>query len=497
MSISAAALTALLTVLPAQAPGTLNLDFHTGTLAGWVGEGFYLTAGSPKGPGAALGVCSSDAGKHGRTGLLRHVFVIPRGTSRITFQAWAAYGKNCPPDDRLDVLLLGVNNKIMPKLVRTSSGWVPATCLDPRTAGLGNEYSWNVSALAGQKVQIAIVDRDERPNCYVYCTGFRMTRTDDVEAKDFATFVRRLEREHKLPPLVRYESKHFTAWSNAEERYTEMRMRNCELIYGLFFDHFRRRGFNVRLPMTKLMVAIFDSQTGFEAYLGQSMPVHIMGIYHPGTNRLVVYDVDQNRAVVARGNQAMEESKRLRDFDRIRHVQTINRLLRDFANDANIAIIMHEVAHQLSFNCGLLNRQGDVPFWVAEGLACYCEATDQGGWQGIGEPNPERTNALAIQVQGNGPLIPLQTLVFSDNYHTDARLALLAYGQSWALFKMLMEERPREMRKFLSTIYNRRGPEHRLADFGEAFGADLNRLETRYHAYIREIVEQQPVQRPR
>jgi len=153
---------------------------------------------------------------------------------------------------------------------------------------------------------------------------------------------------------------------------------------------------------------------------------------------------------------------------------------------------MHEVAHQLSFNFGLVNRQGDVPFWVAEGLACYCEATDQGGWQGIGESNPERVMALAAQVRGNGPLIPLQTLVTSDNYHGDARVALLAYGQSWALFRMLMEERPRELRRFLTAIYPRRTPEHRLADFTDAFGVDLARLETRYQAYIREVVERQP-----
>jgi Protein of unknown function (DUF1570) len=480
-------------LLPAQAPTTLNLDFHTGTLAGWTGEGFYLSAGSPKGPGATWGVCSSDAGKSGRQGLLRYVFVIPDGTAKIRFSAWSAYGKGCPPDDRLDVLLLGVNNKVIPKLVLTEGGWTPALGLDARTRGKPNEYSWNVTGLGGQKVQIAIVDRDERPGCYVYCTGFRFTKVEDIEAKEFATFVRRLEHEHKLPPLTLYESKHFTAWSNADVRYSEMRLNNCELIHSLFFDHFRRRGFNVRPPAYKLMVAVFDSQTGFEAYLGQAMPVHIMGIYHPVTNRLVVYDIDQNRAVVARNDQALEEGKRIRaDLARIHYVKTIDRQLRDFANDANIAIIMHEVAHQLSFNCGLLNRQGDVPFWVAEGLACYCEATDQGGWQGIGEPNPERMIALTAQVKANAALIPLQTLVTSDNYHQDARLALLAYGQSWALFRMLMEERPREMRHFLTTIYPRRTPERRLDDFAEAFGVDLARLEIRYQAYIREIVERQP-----
>src|SRR5205085_2520136 len=162
-----------------------------------------------------------------------------------------------------------------------------------------------------------------------------------------------------------------------DEHYTEMRLRNCELIHAMFFDHFRRRGFAARPPAFKLMVSIFDTQTGFEAYFGQPMPVHIAGIYHPATNRLVVYDLDQNRALIAHKEHALQQGRQIRfDMDRIRYVQTVNRKARDLANDANISTIMHEVAHQLSFNCGLLNRQGDVAFWVAEGLATYCEATD-------------------------------------------------------------------------------------------------------------------------
>src|SRR5262249_38918216 len=151
-----------------------------------------------------------------------------------------------------------------------------------------------------------------------YCGGFRFTRIEDIEGKEFATFVHKLEREHKLPPLGRFESKHFTAWSNADIPFSEMRIRNCELIHGVFFDHFRKRGFNVRVPAFKLMVAIFDTQTGFEAYLGRTMPSAVAGIYHPGTNRLVVYDLEQNRALAAAKDQAMGISKRIRaDMERI------------------------------------------------------------------------------------------------------------------------------------------------------------------------------------
>jgi hypothetical protein len=144
----------------------------------------------------------------------------------------------------------------------------------------------------------------------------------------------------------------------------------------------------------------------------------------------------------------------------------------------------------LSFNCGLLNRKGDVPAWVAEGLACYCEPADRGSWQGIGAPNPERLRVLARQVRGEAPAVPLAALVGSDAWLKDGGLVLSGYAQSWALFRMLMQERSEAMRSYLTLIHPRRAPEHRLTDFREVFGSDLVLLERRHREYIRELVEQ-------
>ena len=76
---------------------------------------------------------------------------------------------------------------------------------------------------------------------------------------------------------------------------------------------------------------------------------------------------------------------------------------------------MHEVAHHLSFNCGLLNRNGDVPYWLGEGLACYCEATEHGVWQGIGESNSERLQVLAAVDAGQLKRIALRDLIETDD----------------------------------------------------------------------------------
>jgi hypothetical protein len=67
---------------------------------------------------------------------------------------------------------------------------------------------------------------------------------------------------------------------------------------------------------------------------------------------------------------------------------------------------------------------------------------------------------------------------------------LQGYAQSWALFHLLMEERPQAVRKYLELIYARRTPDNRLADFVECFG-DLAKLEARYQRYVRQLVSEQ------
>src|SRR5262249_54358486 len=158
--------------------------------------------------------------------------------------------------------------------------------------------------------------------------------------------------------------------TNADDDYTEERLTNCETIYALFFEHFREKGFAVREPPGKMMVAVFDTQEGFEAYLGTRMPSAVTGIYHRGTNRLVVYDCASNRGLKAAQRAGEQEASKIAGgLLRQRVLGSVNRQARERRQDANVGTIMHEVAHQLSFNGGLLNRDGDVGCWLAEGLA--------------------------------------------------------------------------------------------------------------------------------
>jgi hypothetical protein len=460
-----------------------NLDFHTGTLAGWEnrGKAFRLLGGK------VPAVTSSDRGGKGHAGILRFVFEVPPGTGEINFRAYAAMAGEdewWPGDPKLNIVLAAAGKHIIPKQVKTKEGWKAASLLLPTEDGKPREYRWNVGSYVGRTVQIIIADQDRQVGSFVYCTGFHVVQLENTEAKNFSKFMVRLAKKNKLAPPVRYESKHFTALSNADDHFSRLRLNNCELIYHLFFEHFRRKGFNLRTPPARLMVAIFESQTGFEAYLGQKMPLGIVGIYHPGTNRLVVYDIGTNPAFVAAKGEAIRRGKMIhRRIDEKRYVDTVERLAREFRTGANIGTTMHEVAHQLSFNTGMLNRKADMPIWLAEGLACYCEATENDYWLGIGQPNSGRVASIAAALNGHGQLIPLRDLLAWDNWRLTNNV-LVGYAQSWALFKMLMEEKPKALRAYLRLIYNRRTPDHRLLDFREIFGADLKAFELRYLHYL-------------
>jgi hypothetical protein len=478
----------------ASSPNSLaNLDFRTGTLNGWEGEGFYPTTATGKGPSLSWGVCSSDRDPKGHTALLHRALVVPPGAGVLRCTAYTVYGKNCRPDSKLDVVLLAAGKRLLPKQMREGHEWRPTSTLLPRPkGGSSREYIWPVSAYAGQTLRLALIDEDERPGCYLLCSGFQFIPSDEFEGREFSQLMVRLTQEQRLPSVLRYDSPHFMALSNAEESFTELRLHNCELMYALFCDHFRRKGFAVQEPHAKMMVAIFDSQAGFQAYLGRKMSPLITGIYHSGTNRLVVYDYGQNEAFVAQKRHGEQEGRKIASqLDRMRYLETTQRRAREFRTEANIGTIMHEVSHQLSFNCGLLNREGDKPLWLAEGLACYCEATDNGTWQGIGEANPERIGTLAAIMHNKVQFFPLRELLRSDDWLHHARDAqgpIMGYAQSWALFRMLMEERPQALRNYLALIYDRRTPDHRLVDFEQVFGADLDRLELRHLEYMKEQV---------
>ena len=482
------ALALLLGTALSAAPKELdNLDLARGRLTGWQGKGFSVTTDSRSG----RSFFSSEDEGAGRPGLLHRTIVIPAGAGTIHFTA-AATGEES--DERLDVYLEAAEREVIPKLVRTAAGFQKAPLLLPPLNGRPREYLWRVAGRGGQTVRIVLVDRHSEPGRHVLCSGFRIEPVDAFDGREFARLMDDLARRRRLTAMgPRLRSDHFLAVGNTDESFARLQLQRCELLRSRFLAHFRRKGFALQEPPQRLMVALFDDQEGLEAYVGQRLAAEIAGLYHPPSNRLVVYDYGRNRGLLHHKDEARKFADRLGTvLEKQLVLGSVERRTREIRADANVATIMHEAAHQMSFNTGLLSREGDQPLWLAEGLATYCEPTEQGYWKGIGALNPDRLRPLAASVRGKRKLLPLRALLEGDRWmrgRDAARSAEMGYAQSWALFRMLMDEQPRALRRYCELIYPRQTAEHRLADFVQVFGADLAKLEQRHRAYVKRVVE--------
>ncbi|MGF1577848.1 MAG: DUF1570 domain-containing protein [Gemmataceae bacterium] len=470
-----------------------NFQFEKGSLEGWKGQGFYVTTADRYGPSLLFGVCSSDVGNPLRKGIRRFRFLVPSGSGSVRFTAYAHRGNNAKADLRLNVRLFSDAGEIV-KLVKKRSRWVPVEGLLGSLEGRAQQYKWDVAEHEGRALEIVIEDQDTRPGCYLFCSGFKLYAHPSPNLVRFGRMMKELQAKHQLARMRKFESAFFVSWGNGSFAYTKRQLRTCDLLLRLFERHFRKRGFVVRPPKTKLMVAIFRSQRGLETYLERPLPSSITGLYSRQDNRLLLYDIHQNRALVTGKQRALETTKRIEiDQHRLQAQTTIRRQAREIGQNLNKSTAIHEAAHHVSFNCGLLNRKGDVPLWLAEGLACYCEPSVAGEWQGIGEPNYPRLKVLGTVLKRKLRWIPLQVLITRDDWRTNTPTALLGYAQSWALFHWLIESRPKRFAWYLQRTYTRRTPERRLQDFGQAFGADLEHLEANYHKYIRRIVDRHPI----
>ncbi len=478
-------------------PGPIDLSFPRGSLSGWEGTGFRA-ASLTGGPSLRWGVQSGDAGVPSRTALLHQTFTLPADADSLVFQAAALRPAGLSDDRKLDVLLELPGGVY---LRRQDNGPLPR-CQAGRLA----DYCFAVAEHAGKTVRLLLIDQDTRPGCGLICSGFRIVpRTTvariDPQSVGEIQLVRDLQRlvQGTERAVGRLDSRHFVAMGTASDEMLELMLFHGEWIYPEFLAHFREKGFALKPPSGRLQMVALDDQATFEAYLGRRMPDNVTGIYHPESNRLVVYDFARNRAFAAQ-REAIEASLRERQRQRpslvqARQLGTFRRNVGDFQATVNTATIMHELAHQLSFNCGLLNREGDTPAWLAEGLAVYFEPTINGHWQGPDAPNRPRASDLARALKQDR-LLSLRELVADDTWLTRGtrEQVLLGYAQGWALFRLLMRERPRALRRYLEMIATRRTPDHRWTDFGECFGASL---EPRYREYLLEVAQQEGGNLPR
>jgi hypothetical protein len=275
-------------------------------------------------------------------------------------------------------------------------------------------------------------------------------------------------RQAGIGPLGTVRSTHYQAIGDASDQFMRMMLADYERLALDYHGHFSSRGFDVHLPDRRLILVTFHDDRSFGKFfrlpsllearergrVQPDQPAILSGVYMRSTNWLNIFDW--------------------------RHVPIASR-----AGHSNMMNLAHEGTHQLTFNTGLLNRTGDVPQCIGEGLGTYGEPRQVTGPTEFGRLNLLRLVDLA-KVQRKFPWIPLRELFTSDSlFHPGSgRRSLLGYAQSWLLVYYLMKE-PEALPKFrdyLKAIKTRTKPDHRLEDAQSHLG-NLEALDRELRRY--------------
>jgi len=261
------------------------------------------------------------------------------------------------------------------------------------------------------------------------------------------------EQAHKagLAELSWIESPHYRVIGDAPEVYLKLTLADCEAVSDDFFAYYRAQGFEVERPKNRLMAVAFANLKSYAAFLGKRPDSANGGRYDRTSNRLYVFDY---RPIGANLN------------------------LR--AGHVNQVFLAHEAIHQLAFNSGMLDRPGDIPRAVSEGIALYGEIRKPNAPSPPGLLNTMRLTDLAHK-QRVIPWIPLPRLIVDDG-PIDGKAGfdamILAYAQSWLLVYHLMKapDLLPKFRDYLKAIRPRRDSKNRLDDARAHLG-DLDRLD--------------------
>jgi hypothetical protein len=272
--------------------------------------------------------------------------------------------------------------------------------------------------------------------------GVARGRPDDADADAEGGLLAALARAGVARPNLRTTASYLGA-GDAPAGFLAEALRLCEALAGDFLKHFRTKGFAVQAPAGRMMVAVLSGPESYARWTGEPAGGAVGGHYDVASNRLVIFD---NRGRDAAGPEAAR---------------------------ANTVALMHEATHGLCFNAGLLDRAGDVPKLVSEGLATYGEVRRPDGRTRVGDPNAAR-----LAVLRDGDWLPLESLWRDDAAFDDPARQQRAYAQAWLLVHTLVgrEAWRAKFRAYLERIKPRTDAAARLEDVTATLG-DLPTLE--------------------
>ncbi len=271
-------------------------------------------------------------------------------------------------------------------------------------------------------------------------------------------------------------TKNYAIFYSTSRSYAEWCGSLFERLYLAFTNFWSRKGFDLAEPDYPLVAIVFGDKPSYVAFsrpeVGDAVE-SIIGYYSLRTNRMVMYDLTGIESLSRYGGRGSSGQ--------------IAQFLRRPGSEQTVATIIHEATHQIAFNCGLHQRYSDCPLWFSEGIAIYFETPDLGssrGWRTIGAVNRPRLDRFH-EYLGRRPPASLLTLIRDDARFRDTAQSLDAYAEAWALTYFLLRRYPERYLAYLERLSAKKplywdDEETRIAEFKQAFGDDLERLDAEF-----------------
>jgi hypothetical protein len=281
-----------------------------------------------------------------------------------------------------------------------------------------------------------------------------------------------------------HATNHYLICYNTSREYAAWCGALFERLYKAFTNSWTRRGLKLHESEFPLVAIIFNTRASYANYsqaeLGKSAE-SIVGYYSLRSNRVTMYDLTGIESLRGAGDRRGSSAQ-------------INLVLSRPEAEQVVATIIHEATHQIAFNSGLQTRFADIPLWVSEGIAVYFETPDlqsSKGWRNVGAVNTSRLERFREYLPQR-PAASLKSLIFDDKRIRDARTALDAYAEAWALNYYLIHHRPKQYVAYLQMLSQKKqffwdDPQTRLKEFQAAFGENLSQLDADFLRQMQKV----------
>jgi hypothetical protein len=282
----------------------------------------------------------------------------------------------------------------------------------------------------------------------------------DATEADVIAEVQAAAKKAGLGPFDRGRTEHFLGLGDAPARFRESALNICEELAKEFLRYFRSRGFKLALPDGRLTVITLKDDKSFRAFIGADPGKDVGGHYDLDTNSLVVFDFREK--VDQPGNPVR----------------------------VNLFSLIHETAHLLCFNTGLLSREADVPVCVSEGLATFVEMWQPKQKSPLSAINQARLQALVEASESPEPWIPIADLLADDKRFQDPKNLQLVYAETWLLVHYLIRTRTQlpKFRAYLSELPADRETAEKRMKNAEAHLGSLKKLDGDLRRYAKSLI---------